>query len=94
MIKDGLVAEVKNLLDSGFTGEEKPLKSIGYLETMAFIANEFNSEEDFMERISISTRQLAKAQRTFFNKIHPKLSYHPISDEEKVISDCLKFIRL
>lgn len=93
MIQDGLVKEVKELLENGFTGEEKPLKSIGYLETMGFIAGEFKTEEEFMERISISTRQLAKSQRTFFNKIHPKINYHPISDEVKLLSDCIDFIR-
>lgn len=94
MIQDGLVSEVKALLSSGFTGEEKPLKSIGYIETLAYINGEFQSEEEYMERISISTRQLAKSQRTFFNKIHPKNSYHPLQDESKILLDCLNFIRV
>lgn len=93
MIKNGLVEEVKNLLDSGFSGNEKPLKSIGYIETLDWIGGKFDSEEDYMERISISTRQLAKSQRTFFKKIHPKSSYHPLEDAEKILEEALKFIR-
>ncbi len=94
MKEDGLVEEVKYLLSSGFTGEEKPLKSIGYVETLDFINSKFESEDDYLERISISTRQLAKSQRTFFKKITPKNSYHPIQDEEKILSEALEFTRV
>lgn len=92
MLNDGLVEEVKNLLKMGFTGEEKPLKSIGYKEVIDYISGEFESLEACGERISISTRQLAKAQRTWFKKIE-KNSYDPLSDQDKILADCLKFIR-
>jgi tRNA dimethylallyltransferase len=92
MIKAGLVQEVEELLKMGFTGTEKPLRSIGYLETLSFLKGEFKSTEDYQERISISTRQLAKSQRTFFKKITPKLSYHPLKDEEKLLKECREFI--
>lgn len=94
MIEAGLVKEVEELLKDGFTGEEKPLNSIGYSETLSFIKGEFNSPKEYQERISISTRQLAKSQRTFFKKITPKLSYHPLQDEEKILHECREFIRL
>ena len=93
MIDSGLVEEVKELLGNGFTGEEKPLNSIGYIETLKYLNNEFEDSEAYSERISISTRQLAKSQRTFFNKISPKLSYHPLQDEEKIFSEALDFSR-
>ncbi len=92
MISKGLVQEVEGLLKNGFTGEEKPLQSIGYLETLSFLKGEFEDEAAFSERISISTRQLAKSQRTFFKKITPKSSYHPLKDEEKLLRECKDFI--
>jgi len=93
MFDQGLVKEVENLLSSGFTGEEKPLKSIGYIETIDYLQNKFESESEYLERISISTRQLAKSQRTFFKKITPKFSYHPIEDEEEILKNAIDFIR-
>ncbi len=93
MLEDGLVGEVEKLLSSGFTGEEKPLKSIGYIETIEYLQNKFENESEYLERISISTRQLAKSQRTFFKKITPKFSYHPIKDEEEILKNAIDFVR-
>lgn len=92
MIQQGLVLEVENLLKAGFTGSEKPLGSIGYTETLSFLKGEFKNEADYLERISISTRQLAKSQRTFFKKITPKSSYHPLKDELRLLAECKDFI--
>ncbi|MBT3236169.1 MAG: tRNA (adenosine(37)-N6)-dimethylallyltransferase MiaA [Bdellovibrionales bacterium] len=74
MIEQGLQQEVEELLAQGFTGKEKPLQSIGYKETLQYISNQFNNPQEYLERIAISTRQLAKSQRTFFNKITPKVT--------------------
>lgn len=92
MFEAGLVDEVKALLASGFTGEEKPLKSIGYKETIQLIHGEFESNEAFLERLSINTRQLAKAQRTWFKK-QEKIEYNPLLDEAKIENDFMKFLR-
>jgi len=92
MINDGLVEEVKSLLNNGFTGEEKPLKSIGYKETLDFINGQFSNENEYIERIAISTRQLAKSQRTFFKKVTPKHSFHPLEDKEKIVESIVKFL--
>ena len=73
MIEQGLINEVEDLLNNGFTGKEKPLCSIGYKESVQFINNEINSIDDCIERISISTRQLAKSQRTWLKKIENKI---------------------
>lgn len=93
MFKDGLMDEIEALVQQGFTLEEKPLASIGYKEAIEYRRGLFNSAEECMERISISTRQLAKSQRTFFNKIHPKLSFNPLLDREKIILSVEQFLR-
>lgn len=87
MIQNGLVDEVKALLESGFQGQEKPLESIGYKETLDFLKAGSNDEKELIQRIYIATRRLAKAQRTFFHKITPKYEYHPLQDRDKILSD-------
>lgn len=91
MLEHGLVDEVTQLLDSNFTGEEKPLKSIGYKETLNYLEGKFKNEAEYLERIAISTRQLAKSQRTWFNKVE-KTTYNPINDIEKIYNDFKEFL--
>lgn len=91
MFKNGLIQEVKNLFDLGFSGEEKPLKSIGYKQAIQFINGEFRTIEEAIERTIIATRQLAKSQRTWFAKVE-KNSYNRLVDMEKIKNDVLHFI--
>lgn len=79
MIKDGLITEVQDLLDQGFKTDLKPLNSIGYKETIDYINGKFDTLEDYIERIDISTRQLAKSQRTWFKKLNIN-TFNPLED--------------
>lgn len=81
MFENGLVQEVEFLLKEGFSAHEKPLRSIGYKEVVELLNQEVNLQE-CQEKISIATRQLAKAQRTFFNKIEPKQTFNPLKEED------------
>lgn len=85
MLASGLIEEVKDLLTQGFTGKEKPLQSIGYKETLDYINGIYKSLDECRERIIISTRQLAKSQRTWFNRDKFKTTLHPILEREKII---------
>ncbi len=93
MLAEGLIEEVKGILESGFTGEERPLKAIGYQEVLAFLKGEIKTVDELSERIFISTRQLAKSQRTFFKKITPKNSYDPLNEFEKILIDIQIFLK-
>jgi tRNA dimethylallyltransferase len=84
MLKNGLYEEVKNLLNEGFTGLEKPLQSIGYKEILDFHFGVYKTLEECEERIVISTRQLAKSQRTWFNRDEQKFSFHPLKGKEEI----------
>ncbi len=86
MLDTGLIEEVKTLLAQGFTGLEKPLQSIGYKEALDFIFGVYKTKAECRERIVISTRQLAKSQRTWFNRDETKHCFHPIHDEKKIIA--------
>ena len=94
MLNLGLIQEVKDLLGQGFTGNEKPLQSIGYKEVIELERGLLKSEAECMERIIVSTRQLAKSQRTWFNRIQGKLSLHPILNKALVLDSVHKFINL
>ena len=93
MLANGLISEVDDLMAQGFKGNEKPLQSIGYKETLDFLtAKGEKDSEALAEKISLATRQLAKAQRTFFQKITPKHPYHPTRNSEKLLDDVLRFL--
>ena len=91
MIEDGLVEEVKELLDKGATGTEKPLLSIGYKETIQLLQGIFDNQKAYQERINISTRQLAKAQRTFFKKVQHKNTFNPLHEIEIAVDQMVQF---
>ena len=92
MMDDGLIQEVQSLIERGFTGKEKPLQSIGYKETFQYLRKELTLSET-IERINISTRQLAKAQRTWFKKVD-KNEYDPLKDQDQVLTDMKNFLNI
>ena len=90
MLRTGLIEEIRQLLQSGFTGQERPLRAIGYKEGLEYLQGHIKAHEDLVDRITISTRQLAKAQRTFFKKVSPKHTLLP-DDRKRVIPRVVKF---
>lgn len=93
MLQEGLLDEVRALLNSGFTGEEKPLQSIGYKESLEYLRGDIVSVDELLEKISISTRQLAKSQRTWFNREKEKFEYHPLSQRNKIFERVSEFLK-
>lgn len=66
MLQAGLVAEVQGLLDEGLAAWA-PMSSVGYKETLDFLKGTLN-EEQLFEEIVKNTHQLAKRQRTWFQR--------------------------
>lgn len=92
MLDNGLIEEVKTLLAQGFSGLEKPLQSIGYKEALDFIFGVYKTKAECRERIVISTRQLAKSQRTWFNRDQTKKTFHPTSEKFSLHSQIQTFL--
>lgn len=92
MLDQGLELEVKELLAKGFTGQEKPLQSIGYKEILDHHFGKYSSLADCQERIIISTRQLAKAQRTWFKRDLNKQVFHPKQSKQLIFQAVAKFL--
>jgi len=93
MLENGLIDEVENILLQNFNKNLKPLGSIGYKETIKFIENKPHSiVNELVEEIFISTRQLAKSQKTFFRKIEPKYQISPLTDNHILFNHIDNFI--
>ncbi|MGE5305273.1 MAG: tRNA (adenosine(37)-N6)-dimethylallyltransferase MiaA [Alphaproteobacteria bacterium] len=76
MIADGLLDEVKQLVDRGYGLDLKPLQSIGYRHMGLVLKGELPYEEAvaLMKR---DTRRLAKQQLTWFRSDHDIQWLHP-----------------
>ena len=84
MVAHGLVDEVSDLLSRGFTGDERPLRAIGYKEALDYLNGTIASKDQLIEMISTGTRQLAKAQKTFFAPMGPKRQWDSREDASEI----------
>lgn len=66
MLASGLVAEVRSLLEAGYSPELKSLSAIGYREICAYLAGAVTLPHA-VELIKRNTRHYAKRQLTWFN---------------------------
>jgi len=68
IIEDGIIDEVKTILNNNFSRDLKPLKTVGYKETIEYIDGKINSIEKLEEKINQSTWRLARRQKIWFKK--------------------------
>ena len=68
MFANGLVEEVRHILELGYAAESKPFESHGYKQALQFIHGELNWREAifYAQR---NTRQYAKRQITWFRRV-------------------------
>jgi tRNA dimethylallyltransferase len=69
LFSNGLLAEVRALLDAGHDPRHAPLTSHGYGEAARYLAGE-SSLDEAVEVTARRTRQYAKRQRTWFRRDH------------------------
>lgn len=93
MLEKGILQEVNDLMGQGLSGEERPLNSIGYKEAQERLKGVIKSDQEYVEKVVISTRQLAKAQRTFFKKIKGKNTYNSLTDSSIIKEDIFNFLK-
>lgn len=65
MMRDGLLEEVRTLMDSGVPRQAQSMKGLGYQELYAFLCGE-GTLPDAVEMIKRHTRNYAKRQLTWF----------------------------
>lgn len=88
MIKQGLVDEVKGLLEKGYGPELNSMKAIGYREIIRYLMGEI-SLEGAIRLIKLHTRHFAKRQMTWFKK-DPEVQWVRYPDEVDRIFELVK----
>ena len=68
MVNDGLIEEVKSLMDMGLNESHQSMSGIGYKEIVPYIKGEM-SKEDSIILLKQNTRHYAKRQITWFKKV-------------------------
>lgn len=66
MIKDGLLEEIKGLLDKGITFDNQCMQAIGYKELKGYFDGS-ETLEKCIEQVKTNSHHFAKRQYTFFN---------------------------
>lgn len=69
MIKNGLINEIKGLLDSGITKDKQCMQAIGYKEIIEYLQGNCTLEKA-IDSIKLNTRHYAKRQITYFKKFN------------------------
>lgn len=87
MIANGLIDEVKSLIDGGVKSSSQSMQAIGYKEILSYLNGE-STLEDTIENIKRNTRRYAKRQITFFKKI-PNISYITPNDNIQDIANTI-----
>jgi tRNA dimethylallyltransferase len=67
MIKEGLLGEVRALIERGYDGELVPLKTVGYKEMFEHLEEKYSLKRA-IELVKRNTRRYAKRQLTWFRK--------------------------
>lgn len=67
MVKEGLLQEVRELLDSGVSKDAQSMQGIGYKEAVLALTGEI-TEEESIELIKKNSRNYAKRQLTWFKR--------------------------
>ena len=79
MVKDGWLDEVRALLDAGYGPELPAFSSAGYRELAAHVRGDMSSEEAVV-RTKNATHRLARAQRGWFKRADPRITWLPDAD--------------
>lgn len=77
MLQDGLIQEILNIMQDGYSLRLKPLQSIGYRHGGWFV-NGLVSKEEMVRLLKRDTRRFAKRQLTWFQR-DPRITWYDIS---------------
>ena len=92
MMDEGLLDEVKRLMDMGYTKDLNSMQGIGYKEVMDYFDGKASLEET-VEIIKQRSRRYAKRQLTWFRRderIHYVSSENPFEEAKLLIDDFLR----
>lgn len=78
MVENGLVEEVKHLLDKGVPPDCQAMKGIGYKEIIAFLDGRLSLDEA-VDEVQKATRHFAKRQLTWYRKM-PYIVWYDVNE--------------
>ena len=88
MIKDGLLDEIKSLLDKGISFNDQSMQAIGYREFKAYFDSEISLEQ-CVDLIKRDSHHFAKRQYTFFNN---QLDVKWYTDKDEAIQEVKRWL--
>lgn len=80
MLNDGLLEEVKSLIEKGYTLNSNSLNTVGYKEAISYLTAKISSD-DMVNLIKRNSRHYAKRQLTWFKK-DKRIQWFEISKEK------------
>lgn len=89
MIADGLVDEVRGLLEMGCTKEMNSMKGIGYKEVIDYLLGEYGFDE-MVNLIKQNSRRYAKRQLTWFRRDE---RIHRLDAGKNTFEEAMKILR-
>jgi tRNA dimethylallyltransferase len=79
MMAEGLLNEVKDLLDAGYKATLPAMSGLGYRQLLAHLDGQ-NTLEEAVERIKFETHRFARQQATWFRQDDPVISWFDIQE--------------
>lgn len=81
MVKDGLIEEIKGLLQKGINFENQSMQAIGYKEFKEYFDNT-KSLEDCIQQVKTNTHHFVKRQYTYFKN---QMNIHWVNDKDEAL---------
>ncbi len=93
MLDKGLVAEVKSLLDAGFTPESSAMSAIGYKQMADYLSGESTLEEA-VSQIKSKTRKYVRQQANWFSDEDPNIIWFSASADpfDEILNEIQHFL--
>lgn len=88
MIKDGLIDEIKSLLDKGIAFDNQCMQAIGYKEFRDYF-NNTKSLEECIEQVKTNSHHFAKRQYTYFNN---QMNIKWFEDKKQALEEVKKWL--
>lgn len=88
MLENGLIAEVKSLLDKGYDTSLQAMKAIGYKEVISYINDELSLDE-CIDKIKQHSRNYAKRQLTYFRRNDKVVWLDPTKQDSTSLIDTI-----
>lgn len=93
MMREGLLAEVQNLVKLGYSDCTVAMQGLGYKQLLAYVRGECTLEEA-VYRIKLETRHFAKRQLTWFRREKDVILYNKSTmSEEEILRQMLSILK-